>query len=141
LIGVAPAGTVTAEAYVLFISPSLLGGAVWVDDATFRSIDVAGASETPRPVTFNLAPNVPNPFSPSTRIDFELRNADDVTLSVYDVAGRLVANLAGGRLEAGSHSVIWSGTTQNGARAAAGVYRCVMTTSTGRMSRNMVLVD
>jgi flagellar hook assembly protein FlgD len=45
------------------------------------------------------------------------------------------------RLETGAHEVTWNGTAADGSRAAAGVYRCVMTTSGGRTSRNLVLVD
>jgi hypothetical protein len=140
LIGTAPVGTVKAEAYVLVSSPTLQGGAVWVDDRTFRTVDVSAVSETPRPAAFDLGQNVPNPFNPFTRIDFELRRGSTVDISVFDVAGRRVASLFEGRLDAGAHSVTWDGTTMAGERAAGGIYRCVMTTPDGRMSRNMVLV-
>ncbi len=139
--GIAPAGTATVEAFILFISPTLMGGAVWVDDLSFRSVDPTAAPITTPPVAFRLGQNSPNPFSPSTRIEFSLDGADDVRLSVFDVAGRRVATLLDGRMDGGSHSVLWNGETDAGSRAAAGIYRYVMTTSGGRLSRTMVLVD
>ena len=100
----APAGTVSAQAYILFISPSLLGGAMWVDDATFRAAETSDAATAPAPRAFTLHQNVPNPFNPVTRVDFDLEQGDFVDLSVYDVAGRWVTTLCRGPFEAGRMS-------------------------------------
>ena len=136
----APAGTVSAQAYILYVAPSpLLGGAMFVDDVSFRPLgptDVAPGT----PATFALHQNVPNPFNPSTRIDFDLAKTDAVDVSVYDVAGRWLTTLLHGSLESGPHTVAWDGRTADGSLAAAGIYRSVLTTSAGRLSRNMVLV-
>lgn len=64
-------------------------------------------SDPDMPVTFALYQNYPNPFNDQTEIAFELDNAASVNLSVYDIVGRKVANLAEGRFREGSHSVIW----------------------------------
>ncbi|HEX7343248.1 MAG TPA: VCBS repeat-containing protein, partial [bacterium] len=48
---------------------------------------------------------MPNPFNPATSISFELRDASFVRLDVYDTSGRLVAELANGWCDAGSHEV------------------------------------
>lgn len=140
-IGIAPANTARVEAYILFISPTLQGGAFWVDDASFRSIDPAGVPvEQGAPLAFDLRQNVPNPFNPVTRIDFDLKRADNVDLSIYDVTGRRIVTLQQGPLGAGVHSVLWDGKTADGGAAATGIYHYVMRTSTGQMSRSMVLV-
>jgi hypothetical protein len=140
LIGTAPAGAVFVRAYILFISPSLLGGAGWVDDITLAQIGTTGAEPMPGAQGFTLRQNVPNPFNPSTRIDFELEKAGQVDLSVYDVSGRLVANLFSGHLGEGAHEVTWNGKTNNGTTAATGVYLYVLKTETGMDSKRMVLL-
>lgn len=136
----APEGTVYVGAYILFISPSLMGGAVWVDDITLSQIGMTDADPTPSANAFTLRQNVPNPFNPTTRIDFELTKTGVVDLSIYDVAGRHVATLLSGRLEAGLHHATWNGTTANGFKAASGVYLYVLRTEAGQESRRMVLL-
>ncbi len=136
----APVGTATAEAYVLFISPTLQGGAAWVDDLSFSAVDPTAVGEGRGPVAFELHQNAPNPFAAATRIAFELKRSQTVELTVYDVAGRRVASLFRGRLEAGPHTASWDGRTEGGVPAAAGIYRYVLKTPEGRVSRNMLLI-
>jgi hypothetical protein len=136
----APDNTESVEAFLLFISPSLQGGAIWFDNISFRELNRTGVPSEPGTLPFRLLQNTPNPFSPSTRIAFELDERGEVDVSVYNVAGRLITTLQSGVLEAGPHSVTWDGRTSTGSRAAAGVYRYVLTTSRGRTSRSMVLI-
>ncbi len=136
----APAGTATVEPYLLFISPTLMDKAAWVDDVSFQELDPTGVGDDPRPLAFELHQNAPNPFSLSTRVAFDLEAADAVNLEVYDIAGRLVRTLFQGRLSAGPHAVAWDGTTASGARAATGIYRYRLRTSAGEVSRNMILI-
>ncbi len=48
----------------------------------------------------------------------------EATLAIYDVAGRSVADLWTGPLEAGDHRFTWDGQLKKGSRAAAGIYFC-----------------
>jgi hypothetical protein len=59
----------------------------------------------------------PNPFNATTQIRFDLPRASFVNLSVYDVTGRLVENLASRMYETGTHSVAFNGENQ-----ASGMY-------------------
>ncbi len=67
---------------------------------------------------------VPNPFNPSTTIQFELAREAEAELRVYSVTGRLVTTLARGMRPAGVHEVTWRGRDDAGARVASGVYMC-----------------
>lgn len=141
LTALAPTGTVAAEAYVLFNSPTLLNGSIWVDDLSFYQLDPTGVpvGDGP-PQAFQLRQNVPNPFHPATRIDFELLREERVAVAVYDVAGRRVVTLLDRSLPAGNHSVRWDGRRADGTAAATGRYQYVLETAAGRVSRSMTLV-
>jgi M6 family metalloprotease-like protein len=64
----------------------------------------------------------PNPFKDQVMIRFSLGAPGPVTLSVYDVSGRLVKSLAARNYPAGVHSATWDGTDRAGNDAGAGVY-------------------
>ncbi len=70
-----------------------------------------------------LYPAYPNPFNPTTTIAFDIASRVNVSLSVYDVSGRLVRTLLDKEsIAAGRHSHVWDGRDSNGELSAAGVY-------------------
>ncbi len=83
---------------------------------------------------------VPNPFNPRTEIHFSLRQADDVTVSVYDVAGHLVRTLHRGLLSSGEHAVRWDGSDDRGRGLASGVYFARIATTLGMSEQKMLLL-
>lgn len=93
------------------------------------------------PQQYGLGYNYPNPFNPSTRIDFSLPKEGFVTLTVYDVLGRTVSTLAEGVYAAGVHGVVWDA----GVAVSSGMYiiRMVVQGGTGVIdyaaSQRMVL--
>jgi len=142
VIATAPVGTDAVEAYILYAQPLVNeGGSMLVDDVTFRQLTATDGSVVPAAPRFALHQNVPNPFNPATRIDFDLSDKDAVDVSVYDVAGRWITTLVHGELDSGPHVTTWNGKAANGAAVAAGIYRYVLTTSRGRASRSMVLLQ
>jgi Secretion system C-terminal sorting domain len=66
---------------------------------------------------FQLYPNYPNPFNPSTTIKFEMPRTSLVNLTVYDILGRQVSVLVNERRDAGVHEVKFDGSN-----LASGVY-------------------
>jgi len=137
---VAPAGTTTAQAYLLFVSPTLQVGSMWVDDINFQNLGTVGVAPGAGARGVELAQNVPNPFGSNTRIDFVLTEPGAVDLVVYNIAGRRIATLVQGRLDAGPHSVTWNGKAANQVAAAPGMYQYVLKTSAGQLSRRMLLI-
>jgi hypothetical protein len=64
----------------------------------------------------------PNPFNPTTTVDYTVALPCRVTIRVFDVAGRVVRTLVDAHVAAGHRSATWDGTTDAGERAATGVY-------------------
>ncbi len=93
---------------------------LWVPEGE-RVTAVAEESDTSQP-RLNLAPNVPNPFNSDTSIRFQLPTELRIRLSVYDISGQIVTDLASGVWPAGAHSLIWSGFDDAGVELASGVY-------------------
>lgn len=69
-----------------------------------------------------LSPPVPNPFVRSCSLFYELPAAGHVTLTIYDVSGRVVRTLASGAQSAGVHTAHWDGRDALARPAPAGVY-------------------
>jgi photosystem II stability/assembly factor-like uncharacterized protein len=82
-----------------------------------------------------LLPNQPNPFNPVTTIRFVVPEKMRVTISVHDVAGRVVATLLDEVREPGTHEVTW-----NAEGMASGVYFTRMHAGKTDVSRKMVLL-
>jgi len=78
---------------------------------------VLKASFIPYPSSFILFSAYPNPFNNLTRIEFGLPEASCLTISVYDISGRLITHLIDSKLSAGHHTAVW-----DAADASTGVY-------------------
>ena len=78
------------------------------------------AAEVDLPTRYMLSANYPNPFNPSTKIEFALPEPQHVKLAVFAVDGRRVATLKNESMTAGHHSVTWTGRDDRG--VAAGIY-------------------
>jgi hypothetical protein len=78
--------------------------------------------------------NQPNPFNPTTQIAFRLTKPETIRLSVFDIFGREVAQLANGKLEAGRHVYPLDGTNWPG-----GIYFYKVKTTRTTITRKMIL--
>lgn len=106
-------------------------------DGTFAVTQATGIGDLP--VRNALLPNAPNPFSASTRIRYELAEANPVTLTVYNVQGQRVRVLVEGTVPAGPHEARWDGRDAAGKPAASGVYLLDLRAGTYRQTRRMLL--
>ena len=84
---------------------------------------VTGIESPPvqQPKDFILSQNYPNPFNPTTKIQYSVPRAAQVSLTVYNVLGEKVATLFSGMERAGTYEVNF-----NADRFASGVYFCRM---------------
>ena len=96
----------------------------------------------PDPETFRLGAPRPNPFGTATSLAFEVpAGGGDVSLAVFDVRGRRVADLVRGVRPAGRHTATWDGRDSAGEHVASGVYFVRMETEAGRETRKITRLD
>jgi ligand-binding sensor domain-containing protein len=78
--------------------------------------------KSPLPSALSIKRASPNPFNPSTTISIEIPNDGFATISIYNINGQKIRDLATGNMTAGTHSVVWDGRNDRGEIAPAGVY-------------------
>jgi hypothetical protein len=70
----------------------------------------------------DLKQNRPNPFNPSTTIDYELEFDCDVRIAIYSTIGERVRTLVAGHKTMGRHTATWDGNDDRGNPVSSGVY-------------------
>jgi hypothetical protein len=103
----------------------------WVDDRNGPASDIyaerttvwtSGVWSGNAPGELKFAAPAPNPARTMTTLRYELSREEPVRLGVYDVAGRLVRELANGARGPGAHSVGWDLHDASGRAVRAGLY-------------------
>ena len=103
-------------------------------------VDVAQDGQTPR--SFLLHPSIPNPTRGTSLIAFDLPKPSSVSLSIYDVRGRMVRSAyENTAFAAGSHRWTWDGRDASGSRVSAGIYFYSLVTEQGTEARKLVVVE
>ncbi|HQB41786.1 MAG TPA: FlgD immunoglobulin-like domain containing protein, partial [Candidatus Cloacimonadota bacterium] len=99
------------------------------------------ANDTVEPVFVNeLGKAYPNPFNPTTTIEFSLKEKQNVSLSIYNVKGQIVKTLVKDQLEKGRHKVVWDGKNNNGQVVGSGIYFYRMDTKDYTKIRKAILL-
>lgn len=92
------------------------------------------------PTVFELSQNNPNPFNPSTTINFALPKSANVKIEVFNILGQKVNTLVDEFLSAGRKRVEWNGTDNAGRAVASGVYLYKMTAGDFTATKKMMLM-
>jgi hypothetical protein len=92
------------------------------------------------PITYSLSNNYPNPFNPSTVIEFSIAEPSFVNLAIYDASGRIVRTLVSESKVADSYSLIWDGTNDSGVQVSAGMYLYKINAGSFTETKKMLLV-
>ena len=87
------------------------------------------------PEDFSLLQNYPNPFNPVTKIKFNIQRKSRVSITIYDLTGRLIETIAESEMSAGSYEAIWDGS-----RFASGVYFYSIQTGSYSLTKKMILL-
>ena len=84
--------------------------------------------------------NYPNPFNPSTMVEFSIQNDSEVELSIFNIKGQKVKQLLNEQLSAGQHSAFWNGKDDDGKSVSSGIYFYKLKTGNYEKTKRMVLL-
>jgi hypothetical protein len=93
-----------------------------------------------QPTEVRLEHNYPNPFNPSTTIQYSVASQGRIRLRVFDLVGREVSTLVDNVIAPGYYTVTWNGADGAGNPLPSGVYYYRLESSTGQLTRRMVLL-
>lgn len=114
-----------------------LAGGFWNGISTATSLP--GDEVDGPPQVFRMYPAMPNPFNPKTSIAFDLPQAADCRLRIYDLRGRALRTLLDGPQEAGRFHLDWDGRDDVGRHMGSGVY-FIKLDAGGETSRQKVVL-
>ena len=111
----------------------------WVDAEVILDLvtDVNEEIIIPQVIKMN---NYPNPFNPTTTINYSLKENSRVSLKIYNIKGQKVKTLVNEVLPAGEHSIIWNGKNYNQQSVSSGIYFYKLKTVNFEKTKKMVLL-
>ncbi len=121
-------GDSTATSYVVIVE----------NTGTFVAIEFRPGIQLAN--AYRLSKNYPNPFNPSTTLDYSLTKAGRVEIVIYDLLGHEVSTLAARDLQPGEYSVSWDGLDKAGNAVASGVYIARMKINGATLTTRMTLL-
>ncbi len=125
----------TYEAFVQFDHNTPETEVIWVN-ISMTVTEASSVDDTDlTPHSFEIASIYPNPFNPTATVEFTLDKTADINISVFDLSGRLMANVINDTYSAGQHSV-----TLDGAGWSSGIYLVKLTDGAREIQRKITLV-
>jgi len=95
------------------------------------------------PSGYALCPNYPNPFNPTTTINYQIpmtKSQFHTILKIFNVLGQEVRTLVDEPQAAGTHSVTWDGRDNSGGEVGSGVYFYRLASGDYQATERMLLV-
>ena len=92
------------------------------------------------PSQYALHQNFPNPFNPATTIQYEIKDAGDVTIEIFSVLGKRVKRYTNLSQPAGYYSMKWMGKNEQNNYVGAGIYFYSLTVNGYTKTKKMVLL-
>lgn len=129
--GAVPQSTATTVS-IRFLTPTKQGQGGWYEQQTSR---------VGLPPTTSLGNNYPNPFNPSTTIEFDIAESGvDIEVAVFNVQGQRVRSLVMGPHPSGQYRIEWDGRDESGRAVASGIYLLKMSAGGKQYVRKMSLL-
>ena len=83
---------------------------------------VEGNGGATLPSAYSISDNYPNPFNPSTEMEFTLPMESDISFTVYSLTGKEMYSYNQSAVSGGTYKITWNGKSQNGKPLPSGVY-------------------
>jgi len=129
--------TITGDSSM--ITMGLLGPGMdffWVNDSS--NLEISNVINVPN--QFKLYQNYPNPFNPITSLRYDLTEDAFVSITIYDMMGRVVKNLLNNHQTSGYKTIQWDATNYQGQPVSTGVYLYSIEAGEFRQTKKMVLL-
>lgn len=110
-----------------------------INNIQFEGLDSIAPTEDISHI-FNLLKNYPNPFNPTTTIEFNLNSDTKCDVMIFNIKGEKIRTLFSGNTEKGKKSFLWNGTDQKGVKVASGIYFCKIKAENKTQTKKMLLV-
>ena len=101
----------------------------------FHDIETDVNEETALTGEFVLNQNYPNPFNPITTLSYKIPEKQTVSLSIFDLSGRLVETIFDDQLEPGTFKILW-----NASAHSSGVYFAILENGKNRIVQKLILL-
>ena len=115
-------------------------GITWWKDSFAINIETLGVSKDNLPVAYSLESAYPNPFNPTTSIQYGLPIKQFVNIDIFDLMGRNVKSLISENIDAGYRTIKWDGTNGLGQSVSAGMYIYTMQAGDFRETKKMIFL-
>jgi len=92
------------------------------------------------PQKYELRQNYPNPFNATTLIEYNLPEASDVILEIYNLIGQRVKVMVNKKQNAGAHSIFWNGRDEFDREVASGIYLYRLRTESLESAKKMIML-
>ncbi|WP_340105686.1 N-acetylmuramoyl-L-alanine amidase [Rhodohalobacter sp. 8-1] len=118
---------------------SELQGSIIVDELKVAQVELLTSNEdeitSNLPTSYELSQNYPNPFNPSTVLSYSLPESSEVSLSVYNLTGQLIATIDEGTRQAGTHNINF-----DAGHLSSGVYIYRLSAGNTVLTKKMTLI-
>lgn len=129
----------TSVNYAFYVTAEYSNGESAASNIVEINFTSAGDDDVAAPGNITgIQGNYPNPFNPSTRIEFSVAEGQTATLSVYNLLGQKVRQWESFR--PGQHNVVWNGRDNRGHALASGIYFARLTGPEGSDMRKMLML-
>ncbi|MDP2842144.1 MAG: FG-GAP-like repeat-containing protein, partial [Acetobacterium sp.] len=108
-----------------------------IDDISisYQPLGVTGQAEDDNQLSIKMSTTLQG-----VKVNYNLKSAEPVKISIYNVEGRLVNRVVDGMQEAGQHQLIWNGSSNSGAKVSSGIYVCRAEVGKKSVSQKIVYV-
>ena len=113
---------------------------LFADLMDWFGVDTSVCEDVVTPQPNRLKGNYPNPFNPSTTIEYSIQNPGNMELSIYNLRGQKVKSLVNEYKGSGLHKVVWNGTDDQGREVGSGIYLVRMQSSGFSTSKKITLI-
>ena len=108
---------------------------------TLNVIDNSNSDYEITPATTELLGNYPNPFNPSTAIQFALREAGEASINIYNLKGQRIKTIKNRYQQPGIYQIKWNGTDDSNKKVSSGIFLYKLQANSVNQTKKMLLLE